>query len=45
MKSYLDPPIENYRYIYSGKLQNPNSTKANSMGPNNSKNFYFIKSP
>ena len=39
--SFLDPPIENYRFIYSGKQQSPKISRSESASPANSKVFYF----
>ena len=30
LQSYLDPPIENYRIIYSSKIKSPNASRNNS---------------
>ena len=39
--SFLDPPIENYRFIYTGKQQSPKISRSESASPANSKVFYF----
>ena len=31
LQSYLDPPIENYRVIYSSKIRSPNASRSNSQ--------------
>ena len=36
LKSYLDPPIENYRSIYSGKIKNLNGSRVDVSTPHNS---------
>ena len=42
VRSYLDPPIENYRNIYAGKIKSPNASRtSSSVSPHNSaKNFF-----
>ena len=39
--SFLDPPIENYRFIYTGKQQSPKISRSESATPPNSKIFRF----
>lgn len=40
LKSYLDPPIENYRSIYSGKIKGSNGSKIDVLSPHNSNSNY-----
>ena len=40
LKSYLDPPIENYRSIYSGKIKVSNGSKIDVLSPHNSNSNY-----
>ena len=40
VRSYLDPPIENYRHIYSGKIKSPNGSSCSVSPQNSSRNFF-----
>ena len=39
LQSYLDPPIENYRAIYSSKMRSPNASRSNSQSNQNPNYF------